>query len=693
MRRYLNTDSLTGLANIVLGGAITSAAMVAGGVLPSGAIQASFGLSELMGSVTAQSRRDIDIVTARVRRQLERDWERWAGLDAIADEGLRASVLQSFDDVLPRIRLDPAEFVNQRFDAAAMADMMLRKAEREMPQVYGQAQARGRDGALAREVLWNLSHRTYATLAADPAFATLISPKLWSGVLSQTDRILDGQKVQDDRIARMEDMLRKAVSQGAGARQSGIDEAALIALASRIAGEVSDADAALRELESAVEIAMAVQARGDGADAVLRQVAEASARGAHDRAAETIDAELDRLEQDHVARKRALLEAALDQDLLRRNAEAAARRHLALAGLEAGTPPDFAAIRQLAIARFAAGRDRGLPLELEIAGALAQVLRDHAATAEERGAALNLAGVVHHTLGERAAGPRHLLMATASFEEALYHWDRDRLPDLWAKAQMNLANSTVALALRDAGNDRLERAIAAYRETLSVRTRAARPAEWARTQMNLAGALRHLAEATGEAAHLETALAILDEALCVRTPAADTHEWAITLLNRAMANRALGALTGRAARIETALADLDQAEAVFEAAEAVFYLGHGALERGQCLYSMADLVPDHADALLAESMAALGQAASRFGPEGSRVDMLLAQGHLALTRLQQGYNAGDGKKEDAARLDLAAASAALIETGHRRGAMVLEVRARAIEGAARGTTPLRDAGA
>ncbi|WP_084862689.1 hypothetical protein [Salibaculum halophilum] len=73
MRKFLNTDSLTGLANIVLGGAITSAAVVAGGVLPSGAIQASFGLSELMGSVTAQSRRDIEIVMARMRRQLEKD--------------------------------------------------------------------------------------------------------------------------------------------------------------------------------------------------------------------------------------------------------------------------------------------------------------------------------------------------------------------------------------------------------------------------------------------------------------------------------------------------------------------------------------------------------------------------------------------------------------------------------------------
>ncbi len=246
--------------------------------------------------------------------------------------------------MLPRIRLDPADFVSRRFDAAAMADLTLRQAEREMPQVYGPAQARGTDGALAREVLWNLSHRTYATLAADPAFATLISPALWSGVLSQTDRILDAQQVQDGRIARMEDLLRQAVSRGPGgrdARRSGIDEAALIALAARIAGEVSDADTALRELEGAVEIAVAVQARGDGPDAVLRDVAAASARGAHKTATERLDAELDRLETAHVARKRALLDDALDQDRLRRDAGAAARRHLALAGLEAGAPPRF----------------------------------------------------------------------------------------------------------------------------------------------------------------------------------------------------------------------------------------------------------------------------------------------------------------------------------------------------------------
>jgi hypothetical protein len=211
--------------------------------------------------------------------------------------------------------------------------------------------------------------------------------------------------------------------------------------------------------------------------------------------------------------------------------------------------------------------------------------------------------------------------------------------------------------------------------------------------MNLAGALRHLAEATGEVAHLETALSILDEALCVRTRAADPHEWAITVLNRAMAGRAFGALTGEAARIEAALADLDRAEAVFDGAEATFYLGCAALERGQCLSALAGLGPDRAEARLTEAMATLGRAATRFGSAGSRVDMLVAQGHLALARLHRGGIAGDRAQEDAARRDLATASAALTETGHHRSAMMLEARARTGPGVAPGSPPLRDAGA
>lgn len=101
---------------------------------------------------------------------------------------------------------------------------------------------------------------------------------------------------------------------------------------------------------------------------------------------------------------------------------------------------------------------------------------------------------------------------------------RETDPDLWAKAQNNLAIALQEQGKRTegpAGADLLAQAVAAFRDALTVCTRADHPVQWAMTQENLALAEQALAQhdsTPDPRPHLRAALAYVEAALTVYDP-------------------------------------------------------------------------------------------------------------------------------------------------------------------------------
>lgn len=665
-----NPETLGGLANILFGASICTASVATGLVPPGGAAQLSFGAATLMGHFSNRHVKSAEHVLAQVQKRLEQDWRTWMTRAGDTDAGALESAIASVEDVLPNIRLSSAEIVAKRFDAQAMADLLLRKAQEAAPQAYGP----GPDTVLARRFLHDLTRQAYGYLTSLPDFTASLAPSLWSDLLGQMDRIettlTQGQAHQDRRFDALEALLQQALTQGAGqaARQSGVTDAALITLARKIARDVTDPDQAFRELEQAVDIAIAVQTGARGTpDAALKQAAALSAQGAYDDASTTLDTAMAEAEAAHSDRMLRLLQAGLDQDLLRRDSGSAAGRILRIEDIRAGGQATFAALAQAWTGWFIRGRDHGLFLDLDVAADVARHMRDRATDAKESGTAQNYLGVICHIRGEREAGLQGLLKAVAAFEQALTYWTRDQFPVEWAKAKMNLGNSLHALAQRDPGNDRLDRAIRAYHAALCLRTRDAYPADWATTQMNLGTALRTKGETDLEPASVMASLDAFDAALTVRTRAQMPTQWATTTLNCAISLRVIGQMTGNADHFAQALDLFDDIATEtlppYLRAMADFELGLTHLARA----TLSGAMPDWLDAHHAFDRAIHG-----FPAEGAPVDRLAATAYDALAQLALGQQTGDEDQIVLARDRLALARSQLSNVGHRNRAGALD---------------------
>ncbi len=679
-----NVYTITGLTNLVVGGTIMTATAVAGAALPQGYAQAAFGSSSIFGKLTDQNRRDTERVIKTFRKQLEKNWSSWSDMPHVRDDGQRASILKSFDDVIPKIRLDSAEMVDERLDPDRMADLMLRKAETAMPNAFGAHVTRDTDVALARRFLWDISRQAFAHLAQNDDFINEIVPALWRDLLGQVERIetavTTSAQAQAEKLARIEALLLEAVADGPKidqAHQSGITDDALIALARRVAADVSTVDQAMVELERSVDLAIHVQSEAAqaGAPAAVLQAADQSAQGAYAAAASTIEEALAEAEAAHRTQMEALLQAGAEQDLLNRDPVSAAGKLFRLHDLKAGGAAPFDDLSQLWLSWFATGRDSGALLDLAVAETLADQLANRAVTPIEKGTALNYLGIIHHTRGEREAGLKRLTLAMAAFEEALIYWTRDSAPDHWAKAQMNLANSTHALAQRDRGNDRIGRAIDAYEAALSVRTQEADPQAWAATQMNLATALRTLADRHDEAA-LQASLSAVEAALTVRTQDASPPLWALTILNRALSQADLAKLKDDPALLDGVLADMDAALNVWTAETAAYYRATTLMHKGSVLRHRSRLTGD--PALLDASRASLAEAMALFAQDSTPVDRLTAEGQDALTELLMASVLGEPDKLPAARARLDQICEDLAEAGHMGNAQLLEQEAQAM---------------
>ncbi len=403
--------------------------------------------------------------------------------------------------------------------------------------------------------------------------------------LALLPRIAEDTAATRQSVERMEDRLETMPSQivadllaaldrrgeAKAAEQAGVQRQAVIALARRISADVDDFDRALRELERAVAIAVDVgaeAARAGNLDAfvvqVLERVAVLSNAGRFDDAAAEAERAIarwereEREEEERRQRRRAdglaLLDAGIRQDLLRRDARAAAAKIARQVELDA---PDraglFRRLRAVQDEWFVRGRDLGLNLDLEVSIELARITFEVAGDADERGAALNDLGVALTVLGERESGTERLEQAIAAYRAALEEWTRERVPLQWAMTQNNLGTALQALGEREAGTERLVQAVAAYQAALEEHTRKRVPLDWAMTQNNLGNALQTIGKRETGTERLVQAVAAYRAALKERTRERVPLDWAMTKNNLGAALQILGTRQGNLTRLEEAI--------------------------------------------------------------------------------------------------------------------------------------------
>jgi tetratricopeptide (TPR) repeat protein len=558
---FRNPDTLEKFSTILVGTSLAATGLDYGyGAVE--ALVAAGGLAAATGAKDPEAER----VLIEFKRQMERSWRTWAQGSSHADADLPDRVVTEFELVLPYCVLTPAEVAGQGLDPEAIADAMLARAAKANADVYGDANPHNREAALHRAFLLSLVQNAYAHLIAQPRYFEIISPDLWRRLMAQIDRMENtGMRTEakvNDLLARFDRM-----EQAQAARASGVTDAALIELAQRIAADVADAETAFRELENAVAIAIRVQDEGragsnlgDFIDTVLRRVAERSALGEHAAAVAEIDAALVREEAESRARQVRLLDAALEQDLLRRDPEAAARRivrKVELALPEGGRL--FGALRSASKAEYARGRNHLVQFHLEVAINILEKCKLYAKNADERGSVYNEIGNVFFALSKIERGISSLKRAEEAYKRALEEWSYDRTPKNWAGANNNLGNTKRHLAPRTECINLLTEALDCYEESLKVWSRSRSPLLWAMAKDNIGIVHASIGGREVSQGRLIEAIRAFQEALRVRRRAVSAREWATTQNNMGVA------LTAMAER-EFSLDRIDEAIIAFHCA-------------------------------------------------------------------------------------------------------------------------------
>ncbi|WP_244293077.1 tetratricopeptide repeat protein [Stappia sp. TSB10P1A] len=533
--------------------------------VPPGAVEAIFAGGAWFGALSSARRRDLERVIERTALEVEAEMAAWVPRSSQTDMGDLAHAKASFIDVLPQAMPAPADLVGRNLQPDGIAVLVLERAEAARPHIYKDKGAKDPANQLARRFLLQAIERACARLLADAEFIDDLRPSLWRELLERTGRIegnteklLAGQRAQDEQLNHIKALLAAMGDKAATALASGITDAALIELARRVSADVSDPQQAFRELENAVEIAIRVQQEGRqgsnlGAfvDEVLARVATLAATGAYDEATAEIDAalareaeEARRLEerrQESRARSLRLLDAAIEQDLLRRDADSAAARLVRKAEIERPEGASlFDHLRAVQDDWYERGRDKELNLDLGVAIALAVLGTREAGTSrlEQAVEAFRLAleertrervpldwamtqnnlGNALQELGTREGDPARLEQAATAYRLALEEWTRERVPLQWAMMQNNLGAALAELGRREAGTSRLEEAVAAFRLALEERTRKRAPLDWAATQNNLGNALQVLGTREAGTERLEEAVEAYRLALEEFTP-------------------------------------------------------------------------------------------------------------------------------------------------------------------------------
>jgi tetratricopeptide (TPR) repeat protein len=396
------------------------------------------------------------------------------------------------------------------------------------------------------------------------------------------------QELPDAIVSKLLALL-DARGEVAKAASGGLEPVIIAKLAKRLKpNEALDFDQAVAALENAVGIALDSIARGergtnegDFVKDVRERVAERTKAGEFDHAAKEVDAALAELDRREIAQRDALqrsritlLEAGVEQDILRRDASAVARRVKRIAAIQ--EPEDssrqFATLRTRQGTFLVEGRDKGFNFSLEIAIEIARLMLNYAGNTDQRGTALNDLGISLRILGARESGTTRLEEAVTACRDALKEYMRERAPLDWAMTQNNLGNALRNLGQRASGTARLEEAVTAYRDALKERARERVPLDWAMTQNNLGLALQILGEREIDTARLEEAVTAYRDALKERTRERVPLAWAITQNNLGNALAILGERESSTERLKQALQAYRAAVEAFKQSGATYYL-------------------------------------------------------------------------------------------------------------------------
>ncbi len=187
-----------------------------------------------------------------------------------------------------------------------------------------------------------------------------------------------------------------------------------------------------------------------------------------------------------------------------------------------------------------------------VSARLAEGIRRHVTDSTIRGKLLHAAGQM--TMGLARQRPDRLPTAVALHRQALEELPRDRVPHLWAVAQIGLGNALSRLGEMTGEPAPLEEAERALRSALEELHRDRTPREWAMANANLGDALRVLAEFMGEPARLEEAELALRSALGALPHQAPAEDRATVQMNLGNTLLRLGEATGEPARVADAVA-------------------------------------------------------------------------------------------------------------------------------------------
>jgi tetratricopeptide (TPR) repeat protein len=452
----------------------------------------------------------------------------------------------------------------------------------------------------------------------------------------------EATSLPDDIAVPLTDIYRETTA-GQHTNSEAINRDVVIELARRLKPEEAlDIGQALAELRAAVDVAADVMKKGklvsnfdDIVNTVRARIAERTAAGEFDRAAKEVDdalAELDLRETEQrqaLQRSRvSLLEAGVEQDILRRDAPAVAQRVARIASTE--EPDDstkrFEALRRRQDEFYVEGRDKGLNFSLQIAIEIAALMLHSALDVSQRGTALNHLGIALSILGERETGTARLEEAVDAFRNALLEHTRERVPLDWAMTQNNLGNALTGLGERESGTVRLEEAVAAFHKASLECTRERVPLDWATTQSNLGNALQALGERETGTARLEEAVDAFRNALLEHTRERVPFDWAMTQNNLGNALRALGERETGTVRLEEAV--LAHRNALLECTRERVPLDWAATQNnlGNALQALGEREPG--TARLEEAVAAFRNALLEYTRERVPLDWAMTQNNL-----------------------------------------------------------------
>ncbi len=383
-------------ATMLLGLSIAGAA--AAGLDPApGLTEALIAGAGWLTRLRGQRRTDAERVLRDLQQDLRREWQNWGFQSSHVNANLRASVVASFEQVIPHCAPLPAELVGQRLNPEAISDLVLRKAVNALPEIYADPNPHNSDAHLARKFLTNLTTRAYARLIEEPEFFEKLVPALWQDLLDSVSRIdattqninITAQRIENATLENNEKINFILIEmQKIGQNQINLTENRVVSLTQTYSKNVIDFESALGEIKNAFEVAAEVKSAAQGDDAFLAKMARLSDEGKDDEAAAEADQALAEWQEREAERQTQekqkaiiILEAGLRADILRRDPASAARRIAQRVILEtADSSHHFESLRAEQNIWYIRGRDQGLNLYLRIALNLAAICEKYAQT-------------------------------------------------------------------------------------------------------------------------------------------------------------------------------------------------------------------------------------------------------------------------------------------------------------------------